>query len=188
MRNAVVSSSSPLWIFCAALPHSLTSSDPVIRRGRRAHMEHFTIICVFVYVCLCWDYAAVEGCQWARATLSYIVHLLRCIFPSLCPHRLFWSLSFVHAVNEASFADSFKHLLLTLKPASENCSSSSYHHTRGRLPLANLQTVYKKWTTATSLVGFGVFTLWTRAWSYQLTLACSLCASVTQTQRPDKLF
>lgn len=40
-----------MWIFCAALPHSLTSSDPVIRRGRRAHMEHFTIICVFVYVC-----------------------------------------------------------------------------------------------------------------------------------------
>lgn len=133
-----------MWIFCTALPHSLTSSDPVIRRGRRAQMEHFAIICVFVYVCLCWDYAAVEGCQWARATLSYIVHLLHCIFPSLCPHRLFWSLSFVHAVNEASFADSFKHLLFTLKPASENCSSSSYHHTRGRLPLANLHRLYIK--------------------------------------------
>lgn len=131
-----------MWIFCTALPHSVTSSDPVIRRGRRAQMEHFALICVFIYVCLCWDYAAVEGCQWARATLSYIVHLLRCIFPSLCPHRLFLSLSC-----STLWMKRVLHIHLNTC-----CSLWNLHQkttvplmaTRGRLPLANLHWLYIK--------------------------------------------
>lgn len=67
-----------MWIFCTALPHSLTSSDPVIRRGRRAQMEHFAIICVFVYVCF-----VLGLCSSGRLPVSTCNALLYCALAPL---------------------------------------------------------------------------------------------------------